>query len=475
MTLPTRSLDQTLEAAAAEGVDLQRRADLIRARLAEDEAQLDTLRSARGAGPSTRARVPRMHWAPPPALGQLGGHADAPRQRHVWTHLFKDPSGRIPSPLAGVEVGVKDLLAVEGYAVTAATGAHRSVPAEADSPAVAALREAGGRIVGMTNLHALAYGATGLSSDWGVPTNPRVPGAIPGGSSSGSAVAVAEGSADLTLGTDTAGSIRIPAAMCGVVGLKPTYDAVSREGCHPLAPSMDHVGPMARDVRLVSAGFDALTRRTVQGLGEPSSGHLVLGVLGGHFAVLTDEVRTAFDAALAALEGADAHLVEVEPRLATACPGAQLAVQGTEALRSNLAALRERAGQLPEDVRLRLEVGFARTEEQYAAGRELAHHWQIEVDDLLRGCHVLVSPTTVVSAPGPDVTTVRAGEATMSVQSALTRLTVPFNLSGHPAISIPWTDPTGTLIGLQLVGRRGEDRELLHVAAHVERLLGTSG
>lgn len=473
MSLPSRPVPQTVHAAAAEGVALRSRQEQLGARLAEDESALELLRSVpeQSAEPAAAQPVPPLRWAAPPGQLQLVSQASTPRQAPTWTQVHEEVGDAIPGPLAGLAVGVKDLLDVRGYAVTAGTRAHRASVATADAPAVAALRAAGARIVGMTNLHALAYGATGTSSDWGAPLNPTVEGAVPGGSSSGSAVAVAEGSADLALGTDTAGSIRNPAAMCAVVGLKPTYDAVSRAGCHPLSPTMDHVGPIARDVRTVAAAFDALTGHPVSGLGELAEGRLVVGVLGGYFAVVSDQVRAAVDAAVEALERAGVELRPVEPVLAAHSPGAQLGIQSPEALRSNLATLRERADELPEDVRIRLEVGFARTPEQHAAGLDLARRLRGEVDAMLAGCHVLLAPTTAASTPPVGQTTVEADGTTMTVQSALTRLTVPFNLSGHPAISLPWTDPAGTLVGLQVVGRHGGDRELLHVAAHLEGLL----
>ncbi len=162
--------------------------------------------------------------------------------------------GEDPGPLAGVPVGIKDLMAVRGYPLTAGTRAIEAVVQERDAPVVAKLRAAGALIVGTTNLHELAFGINSANPHFGHVQNPRYPEHIPGGSSGGSAAAVAAGLAAIGVGSCTGGSIRQPAACCGIVGFKPTYDAVSREGVHALAWSLDHIGPITRNVQ------DAATR-----------------------------------------------------------------------------------------------------------------------------------------------------------------------------------------------------------------------
>ncbi len=465
-------------------------------RRTEDEAGLETLRSFEPATAASAAAgdgMPRVRWAGrrpvpvPPAT-------TAARRAPTWITVLTDaetaaqhrPGGgsTAPGPLAGFDVGIKDLMAVAGCQLTAGTrafepGAGGRATAGAEAAAVTALRRAGATIRGTTNLHTLAYGATGKSSDWGIPVNPVVPGAIPGGSSSGSATAVAEGSAALTLGTDTSGSIRIPAALCGVVGLKPTRGLVSVAGCHPLSPALDHIGPLAGSVPVLAAGMAALAgwagdaddpgwQLPQEPLDTPR-----LGVLGGYFDQgISAPVREALRQALARLSGAGTELADVTLPLARHIPGAQLAVLGTEALQSNLGTLRERGADLPADVRLRLEAGLARTPEQVATSQLLTQHWRHQVDEALRTCHALVSTTTAISAPPLEATHTRIDGVEVTVQFSMTRLTMPFNFSGHPAITLPFRDTEGTLIGLQLIGRAGGDQDLLALAAYLEQVLG---
>src|SRR5699024_8415042 len=183
-------------------------------------------------------------------------------------------------------------------------------------------------------------------------------------------------------------------------------------------------------------------------------------------------VREAMRQALARLSGADAELADVTLPLARHIPGAQLAVLGAEALQSNLGTLRERGADLPEDVRLRLEAGLARTPEQVATSRLLTEHWRHQVDEALRSCHALISPTTAISAPPLGATTTRIDGADRSVPFSVTRCPLPFNFAGHPPITLPFRDTEDTLIGLQLIGRAGADQDLLALAAYLEQVLG---
>lgn len=491
-TLASRTLSQMRERAESLGLTLTCSPDELAQRRSQDEATLEALRSfdpqAVDGPEPLGGGLPELSWTGRRPLATPQNLTGATREAPTWIAVLDAPRVLPGGPLTGFEVGIKDLLDVEGCTVTGGTRAHRVPPASRDAPAVQALRAAGATIRGTTNLHALAYGATGTSSDWGVPENPVAPGAIPGGSSSGSAAAVAEGSAALTLGTDTSGSIRIPAALCGVVGLKPTRGLISRQGCHPLAPTLDHIGPLARSVDVVAAAMGALvgsdrspdrssSGRSASGgdsweLPQEPQAAVRMGVLGGYFDEgLSAPIRAARDEALAVLTGAGVELSATELGLARHIPGAQIAVLGAEALTSNLITLREHGSELPADVRLRLEAGLARTDEQHAVALELTARWRAQVAAALQRCHVLFCPTTAITATGSEVTHVQIDGQPVTVQFSLTRLTMPFNFSGHPAITLPWRDPAGTLLGVQLIGRSGADQELLALAAHVEQLL----
>ncbi|MDO5535274.1 MAG: amidase [Propionibacteriaceae bacterium] len=376
--------------------------------------------------------------------------------------------------LAGLVVAVKDNIEVMGRRVTAGTRAHQAPVARRDAPCVAKLLEQGARLIGTTNLHALAYGATGLSSDWGVPTNPEAPGCIPGGSSSGSATAVSEKSADLTLGTDTGGSIRTPAALCGVVGFKPTFGHVQTAGVHPLGASLDHIGPLARDVTTVALGYDVLVGAPVgTSLSDEVVGVLSIGVLRGYFSdLITPEVREAFEHMLDRLVEAGVELSEVELPMARHAPAAQLMTLSVEALRSNLVTLRERADRLPADVRIRLEAGLGRDEAGYEIAQQWRAGWRKELARALDRHHVLLSPTVLAPPPRLDEEVLAVDGQELEAQFAATRLTMPFNLSGNPALTIPFRRDAGALaIGLQIVGRHGADTEVLRIGGHLERVL----
>ncbi len=472
--LVSRTLSQLRERAGSLGLTLLSSAEDLEQRHRQDEATLESLRAfdAHSMDAERPGGLPELGWTgrrplpTPPALPVVA------REAPTWITVLDAPRVHPGGWLTGFEVGIKDLLKVEGCAVTAGTRAHRAGLAVRDAPAVHALRAAGATIRGTINLHALAYGATGTSGDWGVPQNPASPGAIPGGSSSGSAVAVAEGSAALTLGTDTSGSIRIPAALCGVVGLKPTRGLVSLEGCHPLSPSLDHVGPLAGSVDVVAAATGTLAGWHSWQLPQEPQGRIRVGVLGGYFDEgLSAPIRAALDEALTVLDRAGVELTPVELGLARHIPGAQIAVLGAEALATNLPTLRAHGRELPADVRLRLEAGLARTDEQLTVARELTVRWRRQVDAALAHCHVLLCPTTAIPATAPEVSHVEVDGDLVTVQFSLTRLTMPFNFSGHPAISLPWRDSGGTLLGVQLIGRTAGDQDLLAVASHVEQLL----
>jgi Asp-tRNA(Asn)/Glu-tRNA(Gln) amidotransferase A subunit family amidase len=440
----------------------------------EDEATLETLRSF---DPTAKTNVteadrrPDVRW---------GGVRAAPLPPHLkrqycaptWITVVDEPRVIPGGPLTGFEVGIKDLMDIERCTVTAGTRAHPARRVHTDAAAVGALREAGAIVRGTTNLHALAYGATGRSSDWGMPENPEEPGFIPGGSSSGSAVAVAEGSAALTLGTDTSGSIRIPAALCGVVGFKPTRGVVRTTGCHPLSPLLDHIGPLSPSVSIAAVAMGVLAGWRSWQLPVTPLTPIRIGTLTGHFDEGIDiGVREAMAQARTRLEAAGVELKSVDLPLARHTPGAQLALLGADALVSNLETLRDRGQQLPADVRLRLEAGLALTQEQHDAAHRFASRWQNQVDAALEQFHVLICPTTAITATPPDLSVVQIDGQRVKVQFSLTRFTMPFNLSGHPAITIPFRDTTGTLIGVQLIGRIGGDQDLLAVAAHLERVL----
>lgn len=351
----------------------------------------------------------------------------------------------------GPRLAVKDLIDMAGLPTTAGSRAlaERAEPAERDAPCLAGARAAGARVVGRTNLHELALGPTGINPWFGTPVNPLDPARIPGGSSSGSGVAVAAGEADVAYGSDTAGSVRVPAACCGVAGLKTTHGRIPTEGVWPLAPSLDTVGPLARDVAGLVLGMQLLEPGfAAAGEVPPTVGRLVLPAA-------DPAVDAAVDAALAA-----AGLAVEAVRL----PGWDAAVDAAstivlaEGWQSD-GALVESGAELSDDVAAFLAFGATVTADQLAEARAACAAWRAELDAVLARVHLLASPT--LGAPPPRV------DGDLS-PVALIRYTAPINAAGVPAVAVPVPSAGALPASLQLVAPAGGEELLLATAAAVE-------
>ncbi len=382
-------------------------------------------------------------------------------------------SGRYRGPLHGVPVSVKDLIDVAGVPTTAASRVPRGAAPDADATVVARLRSAGAIVIGKCNLHEFAFGTTGEDSAFGPARHPFDPGRSPGGSSSGSAVSVAAGMAWASVGTDTGGSVRIPAAACGLVGLKPTFGEVPCEGVVPLAPSLDHVGPLARcvaDARLVfralrgtdparAAARDPVTRR----LGCPRPFFLDR---------LDAEVRTTFEQATGRLRDAGWDVRDAPVRHAEDTPAVCLHLLLPEAAAAHMHGLDRHADRYCPDVRLRLELGRYVMAEDHVRARRGRAVLADAVDAALTGCDALVLPALAVPAPRLGAATVEIDGRPQPLRPLTLRLTQLFNATGHPAVSIPCGSTGGGLpCGLQLVGRRHRTDHLLDVAEACETVL----
>ena len=354
----------------------------------------------------------------------------------------------------GPRVGVKDSIDIAGYPTRAGSAAFaNAAPALHHAAVVQALLDRGCRIVGKTNMHELAYGVTGINRWSGTPRNPRYPDRIPGGSSSGSAVAVAAGArgdppVDFSLGTDTGGSIRIPAACCGVYGLKTSYGRISREGVHPAVSSLDCAGPFARSLTMIER---AMTLMDASFAPSAPPANLRLGIVN----VTADPSIVA--AVRAALARADITSVPIDlPSLEDAY-AAGLTIIGAENW-SAYGHLVDGPG-LGDDVRTRLLGNRSISGEALTAAERCRTIFRAEVDAALERVDALVLPTLPIVPP-------RLGEtADARAVLRLTAFVRPFNLSGHPALSIPLATEANLPAGLQLVGRRGGDAELC-AAAH---------
>ncbi|MEO8166131.1 MAG: amidase, partial [Betaproteobacteria bacterium] len=341
-------------------------------------------------------------------------------------------------PLAGVPVGIKDLMSVRGYPLTAGTRAIEALVQERDAPVVARLRAAGALIVGTTNLHELAFGINSANPHFGHVQNPRYPGYIPGGSSGGSAAAVAAGLAAIGVGSCTGGSIRQPAACCGIVGFKPTYDAVPREGVYPLAWSLDHIGPITRNVEDAAIAFEVMA-----GLAEHSTlpqtaitAPRLMKPRKFFYEQLDDEVRAAMDAAFSRLRAAGAPIGEVDVPGIELAPGIQLITIASEGAQANADVLARQGSKLGEDVRLRLEIGQFYLAIDYIKAQRLRNQVRQAMIDAFGDADTMIIPAMPVLPPRNGTMTLQLGGRTVHVAPTLTRFTSPINFCGFPALSM---------------------------------------
>lgn len=384
-------------------------------------------------------------------------------------------SGNYRGALHGIPLSLKDLFDVAGVPTTAGSG-FPAAPATHDSAVVERLRAAGAVLLGKTGLHELAFGVTSQNPHFGGVANPWALDRIPGGSSGGSAAAVASGGGFASIGSDTGGSIRIPASLCGVVGLKPTRGRVSLRGVYPLAWTLDHAGPLARTVRDAAVVYSAIAGHDARDPGsrsaeyddslaeiERGAARLRIGVWRAALVAADAGVREIIESAITALASHGARVEDLELPRADELMARQLVVIGTEAY----AYHRERVEREPErigaDVLARLHRGRANSGVEYAMARRARSEIRIAFDLTLASYDAIVMPTAVTTAP------LRAGEDAVATAARLTSLTAPFNLTGLPAISVPCAlAPDGLPVGLQLVGRRWGEARLLRVARAYE-------
>jgi aspartyl-tRNA(Asn)/glutamyl-tRNA(Gln) amidotransferase subunit A len=383
-------------------------------------------------------------------------------------------TGDYRSSLHGIPISLKDLFDLEGVPTTAASRVREGHVARSDADVVATLRKAGAVFVGKTNLHEFAFGTTNEDSAFGLVRHPLDASRSPGGSSGGSAAAVLDGMSYASIGTDTGGSIRIPAAACGLVGLKPSLGEVSAVGVVPLSTTMDHVGPLCRtveDVRIV----DAVLRGKLNTLSDVGRAQgLRIGVLRGYFASLLDQqVASAFEAVCARLTDAGAKLEDLEIAHAGDIAPVYLHIVLAEAAAYHAKTLEGRPDDYTPNVRIRLELGRYVLAEDYVRalrGRDVLIH---EVDAALKGRDALFLPSLAVPATKLGAATIRIGAVEEPVRNVMLRLTQLFNVTGHPAVSIPCGKTSeGLPVGAQLVGSRDNTERLLDVAAALEPYFG---
>ena len=396
-------------------------------------------------------------------------------------------AGHPVGPLHGVPWAPKDLYSTKGLRTTGGSKILGEwVPSE-DSTVVARLTRAGAIVLGKLNMHEFAYGPEGINAHYGDTRNPWSADAhrIAGGSSSGSGAAVAAALAPGSLGSDTGGSIRIPASLCGITGLKPTYGRVSRAGVLPLAWSMDHVGPMTRSARdcalMLSAiaGYDPADPTTsvlpVPDYGAALTGDvkgLRVGLLRAHFTdPAAPEVRAAVEGVAKQLEQGGALVDDVNLTQVIHVATASAAIVASEALAYHAPWMRSRAQDYQPDVRERLRLGAFVNGAHYVRAQQIRALVAREVDEALARRDVLLAPATPLVAPVLGERETALGDGPSDVRAALLRCTRPFNFSGHPACAAPCGfTAAGLPIGAQIVGRPFDEATVLRVVDAYQRV-----
>jgi amidase len=383
----------------------------------------------------------------------MSGIRNIARYNDAFITLFSPPT-------TGIRLAVKDAIDVAGVVTTAGCEwvAEHTAPAREDAACLRGFRTPDVSIVGKTNLHELAFGTTGLNSWSGTAINPLGSDLVPGGSSSGNAVALAIDACDLALGTDTGGSVRIPSACCGTAGLKPTYGTVSMEGVWPLAPSLDTLGPMAKDV----AGLLEGMRRLVPGFSEAGKPASQVGRL--RVGPVDPNVDAAVDSALlaAGLRIVDCEISEAEWEAAIA---ATTDILWAEAALSNI-KLKPHWSQLQNGDNLEKALVVAENHDRVAAARKAQLAWKERLAEVAERVGLIASPT--LEAFPPAIQEANDGRVRLS------RFTSPVNLSGLPAIVIPVPSAVALPSSLQFIGPRDSEGYLLATAGMVEKAVAAN-
>lgn len=380
-----------------------------------------------------------------------------------WIVLADPPPAGHDGALGRVTVCVKDTIDVAGLP----SGGGTTFPAEpalADATIVGRLRDAGAAILGKGHTNEFAYGIDGVNEMLGAARNPHDPERMSGGSSSGPAVAVATREADLGLGTDTSGSLRVPAAFCGVASLRPTHGALPMDGVMPLAPSFDVPGPVARTVAELATVWRVLSATPAVDAGPATS----VGVLRSFLDGVDDGVAATVDASVALLRDLGLTVHEIDDGLVPRAEAIHPAIQFPEAAASIMALAPDRWRELPAALVERIEQGLAIGADDYAEAQEQRAALRADVLALLEEHDVLLGPAVPVPAPLLGATTVDLPAGAVPLRPALLARALPFSQAGVPVLTLPNGTVDGLPVGIQLAARPGAEDRLLDLGRRME-------
>ena len=392
--------------------------------------------------------------------------------------------GDYRGPLHGIPIGLKDLYYTKDIRTTVGSRILREFTPDYDAAVVERFDAAGAVLLGKLQMHEFALGATSVNPHDGPAHNPWDVTRITGGSSGGSGSAVAAGQCMAALGSDTGGSVRIPAGLCGIVGLKPTFGLVSRHGVHPLSWSLDTVGPMTRtalDAAIVMnaiAGHDSRDPSSAQvpeqdfteGIGDGLTG-LRIGIPDDFFYdVIDEEVSAAICEAAGVLAELGAEVERCSIPALNHCLGISSVILVTEAAETLISHMRERPEDIGADVRARLYLGAMTPAVDYIKAQRARTAYNEQLADAMNTYDLLLAPTAAVGAPGINQESIEVGGQVENALSLMSRLTRAFNLTGQPTVSVPCGFTSdGMPIGMQLAGRMWEDQVVLRAAHAYEQ------
>ena len=388
-------------------------------------------------------------------------------------------NGNYRGPIHGIPIGLKDLYDTAGTITTVGSKIYRERLPQEDATVVSRLKEAGAIVVGKLQMHEFALGATSINPHDGPARNPWDTERITGGSSGGSASSVAAGQCMASLGTDTGGSIRIPSALCGIVGLKPTFGRVSRKGVFPLSWTMDTVGPMTRTVEDAALMLNAMVSFDPSDPGssphetEDFTSKLGLGIKGITIGVpqeyfyetTSPEVKEALNSAEKVFESLGAKVIPISIPVLEHSLAISGTIMLTEAASVHENNLKNRPFDIGDDVRLRLTQGSLYSAVDYLKAQRGRHEFNNQIDKAMETVDILLAPTVGIGAPKIDDKTVVLNGVEYPALALMPRLTRPHNICGLPTISIPCGfTSSGLPIGMQLAGRAFEDSVVIQTA-----------